>query len=129
MSPEQLAKANTEHAHQCALFCWAAMPAQRQKWPELRWMYAVPNGGGRTAVQGARLKAEGVKPGVSDICLPIARQGYHGFYLELKKPGNLKGESDDQKEFGAFVTEQGYLYACVDNWGLAAERISWYMGE
>ena len=94
MTPQQLAKPGTEHAHQVALFCWAASMLAIH--PELRWMYAIPNGGDRNPIVAARLKAEGVKSGVSDICIPVAKHGYHGFYIELKKPGGK--ESPTQVE-------------------------------
>jgi hypothetical protein len=134
MTPEDLAKSGTESGHQRALFCWASI-MQRTTWPELRWMYAIPNGGGRSASQGNALKAEGVKGGVSDVCLPIARKGYYGFYIEMKKPGNdqvtpkIKPgvESDLQKEFGAFLATQGYLYRCCFTWEEARDSIEWYM--
>lgn len=133
MTPEDLAKSGTESGHQRALFMWSNM--QRSQWPELRWMYAIPNGGGRSAAQGNTLKAEGVKAGVSDICLPIARKGYHGFYIEMKKPGNdtvkpkiAPGkESEAQIEFGAFLVEQSYLYRCCFTWEEARDSIIWYM--
>jgi hypothetical protein len=43
--------------------------------------FAVPNGGARNAKTGARLKAEGVKPGVPDIALLINGAPH---FLELK---------------------------------------------
>ena len=125
MTPEYIAKAGTEHAHQAALFCWAGAKA-RTVWPGLKWLYAIPNGGERGMATAARLKAEGVKSGVSDVALAIAQRGYHGLYIEMKKPGGK--ESKEQKEYGAFLKEQGYFYACCDHWELAAKTISWYMG-
>lgn len=134
MTPEDLAKSGTESGHQRALFMWSGQ--QLPTWPELLWMYAIPNGGGRSAAQGNTLKAEGVKGGVSDVCLPIARKGYHGFYIEMKKPGDPTvkpkiapgKESEDQKKFGAFLHEQGYLYRCCFTWEEARDSIIWYMG-
>jgi hypothetical protein len=131
MKPEDIAKAGTEHAHQAALFCWAYAKAYDQ-WPELKWMYAIPNGGERQAAQAARLKAEGVKSGVSDVCLPVAKRGYHGMYMEMKKPGSdgkaAGKESPQQKEFAQFITDGGYLYRCCYDWETAAKTVAWYMG-
>ena len=67
---------NSEHAEQVALFKWAEFAAAR--WPELTLMHAIPNGGHRNKITAARLKAEGVRAGVPDICLPVARGGWHG---------------------------------------------------
>lgn len=127
MTPHDIAKAGTEHAHQAALFCWAGAMA-RTKWPELQWFYAVPNGGERNAATAARLKAEGVKSGVSDTCLPLQRRGYVGLYIEMKKPDPKAKESQNQKDFGAFVMSQGYLYRCCKDWETAAQTVAWYMG-
>lgn len=63
----------TEAAEQRALFQWAAMAAVGH--PELKLLYHVPNEGRRSAITGARMKSEGMKPGVPDICLPVARAG------------------------------------------------------
>jgi hypothetical protein len=125
MTPEQLAAPNTEHAHQTALFCW--VNRNLEKYPELKWLHAIPNGGERNAAVAARLKAEGVKSGVSDISLPCARKGFHGLYIEMKKPGGR--ESANQKEFGAYLIEQKYLYRCCDHWEKARETLDWYMSE
>lgn len=73
----------TEHEEQVALMRLVEMHTGR--WPELGMLYAIPNGGARNKITGAKLKAEGVKPGVPDLCLPIARGGYHGLYIELKR--------------------------------------------
>jgi hypothetical protein len=129
MKPSDLAKCGTEHGHQAALFCWAS---QQKQWSELLWLYAIPNGGERNIAVAGRLKAEGVKSGISDLCLPVARRGYFGFYMEMKRPasaGKPAGtESKTQKEFGAFLATQGYFYCCCNNWEDAARTIAWYFG-
>lgn len=125
MNPADYAQVGTEHSHQVALFMWAAH--QFQQYPELKWMYAIPNGGERNVAVAGRLRAEGVKSGVSDICLPVARGGFHGLYIEMKKPGGK--ESANQKEFGAFVQTQGYWYKCCDHWEMAREVIKLYMNQ
>lgn len=123
MTPEQLAKCGTEHGHQTALMCWAHQ--NLELYPELVWLFAIPNGGQRQAIVAARLKVEGVRSGVSDLMLPTARRGYHGFFLEMKKP---KGkESDSQKQFGAHLGKQGYLYGCFDHWTKARDALLWYL--
>jgi len=50
---------------------WA--DAQSGALPELDALFHPPNGGARTAKEGARMKKMGVKPGVPDLCLPIVR--------------------------------------------------------
>lgn len=70
----------TEAQEQMTLFSWAAM--QSGKYPELNLLYHVPNGGSRHKAEAGRLRAEGVKAGVPDLCLPaewldaLSAQGY-----------------------------------------------------
>lgn len=71
-----------EHDEQCALFEWSAY--MEGKYPCLSVLYAVPNGGKRDAITGAKLKAEGARAGVSDIHLPVPLHGYSGLWIELK---------------------------------------------
>ncbi len=119
ITPEQLAKAGTEHSHQCALFCWAAII------PELRTMFAIPNGEQRSAVTGARLKAAGVKAGVPDIFLPVARNGKHGLWIELK---TIKGVvSEKQSEWLEQLAQQGYATRVCFGWEMARDCLLEYL--
>ena len=72
-----------EDAEQRVIFQWAAM--ETAACPELWLLYAIPNGGKRAIKTAIALKAQGVKSGVPDMCLPVARGGYHGLYIELKR--------------------------------------------
>lgn len=164
MTPWQLAKDN-ESSQQQALFCFVAKAArvgfaiakQQSNWvagddtlmlgikpvPELAWYHAIPNGGSRgdtarsRAIEGGRMKAEGVKPGVLDTFWPLARFGkpgntYCGLYIELKKPAlknaknELAGLSDEQKAFGQFCIDQGYCCRVAYTWLEAVEILEWY---
>ena len=56
---------DAEHRLQCTCVRWFGY-----QYPELSaLLFAVPNGGRRDPVTGARLKAEGVVAGVSDLIL------------------------------------------------------------
>ena len=95
----------TEDQEQIAVFEWANLLSGR--YPELDLMYHIPNGGKRSKSEAARFKAMGVKPGVSDICLPVARGKYHGLYIELKA---LDGKpSQKQKDFIEKIKLGGYF--------------------
>lgn len=100
IDPAMLAKSGTEHGEQVALFAWCSLPDTQAAYPELRWLYAIPNGGYRDAITAGRLKAEGVKRGVPDTCLPVARKGVHGLYIELKRP------STDAQKAGKLSVDQ-----------------------
>jgi hypothetical protein len=85
----------TEHDLQAAVFEWAQL--SQAKYPELRLLHAIPNGGGRgkpfitksgkrlPPLAAVRLKAEGVKAGIPDIHLPVGHGGYLSLYIEMKR--------------------------------------------
>lgn len=100
----------SEDAEQMAVIEWAELQAGR--WPELAMLYHIPNGGKRGKIEAARFKAMGVKAGVPDLCLPVARGGYHGLYIEMKRRegGRL---SADQAEWIGSLRREGYCaYRC-----------------
>ena len=113
-----------EAEEQRALFSWAALQAGR--YPELRFMYHVPNGGKRNAREAALLKAEGVKSGVPDIVLPAPRKPFHGLYIELKrqKSGTV---SEDQKKYLEYLSLAGYRAVVCRGWMQARDEIMSYL--
>lgn len=143
ITPEQLAKAGTEHAHQCALMCWAA--EQAKSTPVLALLFAIPNGGERDRVTASRLKAEGVKAGVPDLMLPVAMETttqrhdekrgmlitrieqWHGLFIEMKKPKNGK-VSVKQGDWHKYLGEQGYKVVTCFGWEEARDTLCWYLG-
>ena len=76
-----------EHDEQVALFQWADY--QFKTLPELALMYAIPNGGKRHKTVAFKLKKEGVKSGVLDIHLPVARGEFIGLWIEMKFGKNV----------------------------------------
>ena len=130
ITPEAYAKAGTEHAHQVALFIWASQSLKQ--YPLLRLLHAIPNGGDRAPAVAARMKAEGVKAGVSDIFLPVARHGVHGLYIELKRPkidGNRPAgtPSDAQLAWIDDVRAQGYGACVCVGWQAARDVLVQYL--
>jgi hypothetical protein len=125
MTPEQLARAGTEHAHQCALMCWCAL--NFETYPELKLLFAIPNGGERNPVVASRLKAEGVKSGVPDLFLPVARHGYHGLFIEMKKPKGTIAEN--QTKWHIDLQEQGYGVSVCFGWESARHHLVEWLKE
>ena len=81
------------------------------QYPELYYnLWAVPNGGARNAITGANLKAEGVRPGVSDL---MFFSGGELRCIEMKKPGGK--QSDSQFEFARAISPEGATYHIIDN--------------
>lgn len=113
----------SEHGAQTALFRTVAMHEAHR--PELALLFAIPNGGKRDKITAAKLKAEGVKAGVPDLMLPVARGGYHGLFIELKVGDNRPSKS--QKEWIAHLLNQGYDCAVCWEWTQAMEILLAYL--
>lgn len=114
----------TEHQEQAALFEWA----QRMEHSNaaLRLLHAIPNGGKRSPATASLLKAEGVKPGVPDICLPVARGGFHGLYIELKR--RIGGRvSVEQRKWLVALEKEGYCCRVCHGWDEARMMIEQYL--
>lgn len=120
-------KIQHEAAEQETLFEWAAL--QNGKHPELDMLFHIPNGGSRNAIEAANLKRQGVKAGVPDILLPVARGEFHGMAIEMKAGKNRP--TKEQLRWLANLTRQGYFVAVCYSWEEAAEKIIKYleMGE
>jgi len=123
----------SEHDEQVAVIEWARY--NKGIHPCLEWLHAIPNGANlagnasRRAAQMNKLKAEGLVPGISDLFLPWPSRGFHGFYIEMKRPGNINGVRDGQKDFIAFVESAGYFAQVHDNAESAIEALKWYLGS
>lgn len=115
----------SEHAEQAALIQWWRLDCGREREALL---FAIPNGGFRNPVTGSRLKAEGVIPGVPDLFLAIAREPWHGLFLEMKRSrgGQL---SRAQTEMLAALSTAGYRCEVCHGWRKAANAILDYLGE
>lgn len=116
----------TESVEQQHLFQWARMASG--KWPELGLMYKISNEGKRSRANGGRMKAEGLKKGVPDICLPVARGGQHGLYIELKRERDGR-VSMEQLGWIEALKNQGYCAAVCQGCGEAIELIERYLSE
>lgn len=114
----------TESQEQTCLFRWSQM--QQGCWPELRLLYHIPNGGSRHRLEAAHLKQQGVRAGVPDICLPVARGGCHGLYLEMKR---IKGGRISPVQLGWMeaLKAEGYMVAVCQGWEMASEVILRYL--
>lgn len=119
----------SESAEQQALFRWAAMQAKAR--PELALLLAIPNGGHRSKATAGRLKAEGVRSGVPDVALPVARAPHGGLWIELKRqktPGKPRGRISPAQEWWiSSLQASGQLAAVCYGWLEAKELIEAYL--
>ena len=84
----------TEAQHQINVIKWTQQPGIRRKYPELKLLYHIPNERKCSQIQGRQLKLQGVKSGVPDLHLPVARGEYLSLYIELKAE---KGKVSDNQ--------------------------------
>lgn len=112
-----------EHHEQVGLMQWA--DALLGKWPELRLLAAIPNGGQRHKAVAAKLKAEGVRAGFPDLILPVARGGFHGLFIEMKAGKNKP--TAEQIGWHDALRAEGYLVVVCYSWNEAAGEIERYL--
>lgn len=120
-----------EHDEQVALFEWARMNEKR--YPQLKFMFAIPNGGARHPATARKLKAEGVKAGVPDIFFPHigevnikGQRGWSpGLFIEMKSGGNKL--SPAQKLFEKHLQAEGYIFLTCHSWVEAKDALVKYL--
>jgi len=121
--PKQLIP--TEEQEQIWLFEWAALNVAQ--YPELDDMFHIGNGGLRSKSEAARFKAAGVKPGIPDICLPVARGGFFGLFIEMKRTVGGK-VSKAQEAWIEKLRRNGYRVELCEGWQAAKKVIENYLG-
>jgi hypothetical protein len=98
----------TEHAEQSAFMTWCL------KTPELENAFAIPNAGKRGYALANYMRAEGMRRGVPDVFIPVARGGFYGLFIEFKRRGRRPDEA--QQEWAQRLNKAGYLvelaYSC-----------------
>jgi len=107
----------SEHQIQCRLMDYLAYAAR----PEV-YYFAIPNQGNRHIYNASKMKSEGVRSGVADLCfmLPGGKVGW----MEMKKPGGYL--SDTQKQFRDRCALLGHHWALAKSVNEALEYLtSW----
>lgn len=113
----------SEATEQERLISWASW--QQNRFPELKLLFHIPNGGSRNTLEAANLKRQGVKAGVPDLFLPVAKGTYHGLFIEMKWGKNTV--TDKQDEWLHDLTVQGYKAAVCYGADEAIEIIDNYL--
>jgi len=115
-----------EDKHQAALFQWARVAMRAH--PELALLLHVANGGYRRKAEARILAGMGVKHGVPDLCLPVARHGFGALWIELKRQGTHK-LSDHQAWWLAQLNAHGHKAVVAIGWEQARDQLLEYLGR
>ena len=108
-----------ESWHQKQLIQWV------KQFPWGQFLFHIPKEttGGQAWI--TRNSQMGCRSGVPDLMLPIPMHGYHGLFIEMKKPGGrLEG---NQKRWLLALTDLGYLAICCRGWEEARYALQGYM--
>lgn len=112
-----------EHQLQVACVRWF-----RYQFPGMaKHLFAVPNGGRRDKTTGAKLKAEGVVAGVSDLILMKRSGRYGALLIEMKTPTGK--QSHEQKEWQMAMEQEGYCYVVCRSLDEFTRTIISYLGD
>jgi len=121
-----------EKDEQAQLFRWAGCVSVTH--PELVTLHAIPNAGGYAGGYGNNLarvqaaKREGVRAGVPDIHLPVARGGYCSLYIELKRQNaTASAVSERQRDWHIRLCEAGNAVHVCCGWEAARDVILEYL--
>lgn len=123
----------TEHLEQSALIEWANLA--EKKYPELKNLFAIPNGGKLPYVkihkgkiwspQRMKLVKEGLKQGVPDLFLAYPSKDFHGLFIEMKH-GKNKCTTEQENWLERLFTA-GYLTAICYSFESARDTIMDYL--
>ena len=111
--------APTEQQEQEAVIQWARASIARL--PGLELLFHVPNENAHHKVR------QGVAAGVPDLCLPIARGGWHGLWIELKRADHSNVPSPAQRAWLERLIAEGYRCAVCYGANEAIDSIERYL--
>jgi len=129
----------TEHEDQATVLKWTE--AFSAVFPEACLLFAIPNGGLRPkrfagfrkgkpiyySPAANKLRAEGVKAGVPDLFLPVARHGYYGLFIEMKRQSG--SATPDQEFWHLMLRNQNYAVCVCRGADVAINAISGYLSH
>ena len=103
--------------------------------PQLKMMFAIPNGGLRNIRVAMKLKKEGVKAGIPDIFLAVPRHlpnptkdvfTLHGLFIEMKYGKNKP--TKEQQQWLTDLEDEGYRAEVCHSFEEAKKVIEDYLG-
>ena len=101
----------------------------RAQYPDHALMlFAVPNGGGRSRIESAIMKGEGVTAGVADLILLEARGGYGSLCIEMKTRDKASKQRPSQKAWQEASERAGNRYVVIRSFEAFRAVVTEYMG-
>lgn len=91
-------------------------------------LFAIPNGGLRSAREAMRLRAEGVVAGVPDLFLAYASGPYHGLFIEMKR-GKKGRVEEHQSDMHVVLETQGYCVLVCRTLEEFIQSVTWYFEQ
>jgi VRR-NUC domain len=101
----------------CAYVAWCRR--LQTQFPALARGFHPANGELRTPATAAKLKRMGVRAGVLDWCLPVARGHFASLWIEFKRPGGKPTE--EQRHEIEQLRANGSKVEICDDWEKAAK--------
>lgn len=100
----------------------------RFSFPQFKMLlFAIPNGGHRNILTAMRMKREGVISGVPDLFLSIGRNGFNGFYIEMKQgKGTL---TENQEIFFQQAKKHNYKCEVITSLDQFIREITFYINS
>lgn len=118
-------RSQPEHIEQCQVFAWTR-PLEHV-YPRLKLLRSSFNPGKLSIGMRIKMAKEGAKAGFPDLQLSVARQGYHGLYIEMKVGYNQL--SAVQEEMNLALLMEGHQVLVCRSWQEAVTQIFDYLGE
>lgn len=132
-APSRQREVPSEYQEQCAVIRWFDSYAPTQKL-DARLLAMVPNGMYLGDDQKARMirvsmaKRAGLRPGVPDLVLFVARRGSHGLCVEMKR-SDAGEASSEQKAYHDLLLGQGFRVCVAHGADAAISTIKDYLGD
>lgn len=108
---------------QAAIVRWFALAYPKYD----RMLFAIENKRVVNNIQGAKLKMQGVKAGVADLCLALPTQNSGALYIELKFGKNK--QTAEQIEFEKACIAFGNKYELIYSFDAAIKIITSYINS
>ncbi|MCK9597386.1 MAG: VRR-NUC domain-containing protein [Sphaerochaeta sp.] len=99
-----------EWREQAIVFDWAKLV--ERKHPELSLLQGSLNGVKLPIGLAVKAKRQGLKRGYPDIFLPVARNGFHGLFIELKRTEGGVVSADQEKVHDRLRAEGYFVDVC-----------------